>query len=196
MAVPRSQLLKGTSSSEPQCWTNAKQWTVFAESQSAQDVGTCCLVPRPNFGTHVLTCQASCCAQEVSSDDSASCLAFRASQGRQRRLIFSIYLDAGAVQRLLAYRVPNRPACCYMAGWCTGCQCLAYLHGWQNCLARSTATLTCSRGAEVADPMIKRPATVVRVRRASWLLVPGRGTVNVKIAITTSFVRATNLASG
>ena len=130
----------------------------------------------PLRGSHVLTGLASRCAQEISSDDSASCLAFRASQGRQRRLIFPIYRDAGAVQRLLAFRVPDRPACCCMAGRCTGCQCLAYLHGWQNCLARSTATLTAAhllqrRGGRRSDDQ----KTCDRGKGTTSKLAPGSG---------------------
>ena len=78
-----------------------------------------------------------------------ACLSF--FQCRQRRLIFPIYRDAGAVQRRLAYRVSDRPACGCMAGRCAGCLCLAFLHGWQNCLTCATASLTCSRGAKVVD---------------------------------------------
>ena len=67
-------------------------------------------------------------------------------QGKPRRLIFPIY--AGAVKRLLAYRVPDHPACGGVEGLCAVC--LAFLHGWRNCLAGATTTLICSRGAEAA----------------------------------------------
>ena len=68
-------------------------------------------------------------------------------QSRPRRIIFPIY--ASAVKRLLAYRVPDHPPCGGVAGRCAVC--VAFLHGWRNCLAGGTATLICPRGAEVAE---------------------------------------------
>ena len=73
-------------------------------------------------------------------------------QGKPRQLIFSIY--AGAVKRLLAYRVPDHPACGGVEGLCAVC--LAFLHGWRNCLAGATTTLICSRGAEAAALQIRK----------------------------------------
>ena len=69
------------------------------------------------------------------------------ASGGPRRIMFSI--DAGAVKRLLAYRVPDHPPCGGVAGRCAVC--VAFLHGWRNCLAGGTATLICPRGAEVAE---------------------------------------------
>ena len=41
------------------------------------------------------------------------------------------------------------PPCGGVAGRCAVY--VAFLHGWRNCLAGATATLICSRGAEVAE---------------------------------------------
>ena len=97
-------------------------------------------------------------------------------QGRPRRIIFPIY--AGAVKRLLAYKVPDHPPCGGVAGRCAVC--VAFLHGWRNCLAGATATLICSRGAEVAE--LQTCDLWQRFdERAGYTRFRGGAAVNVKI---------------
>jgi hypothetical protein len=62
-------------------------------------------------------------------------------------MIFPIY--AGAVRRLLRFRRPEHGPCGGFHGGCTVCAC--YLYFRRDCLAGATATLVCSRCAEVAD---------------------------------------------
>ena len=68
-------------------------------------------------------------------------------QGRSRRIIFPIY--AGAVRRLLRFRLPAHPPCGGVSGRCPVCT--SFLHAWRSCLAGAVATLICSRCAEVAE---------------------------------------------
>ena len=71
-------------------------------------------------------------------------------QGVPRRHIFPIY--AGAVKRLLAEAgrpPPAHPACPGLRGGCRVCT--ETLHARRDCLAGATATLICSRCAEMAD---------------------------------------------
>jgi hypothetical protein len=71
-------------------------------------------------------------------------------QGVPRRHVFPIY--AGAVKRLLAEAgrpLPAHPTCQGPSGGCPVCT--AFLHARRDCLAGATATLICSRCAEMAD---------------------------------------------
>ena len=67
-----------------------------------------------------------------------------------RRHIFPIY--AGAVKRLLAEAGRSPPTHSACPGLSAGCRvCTSSLHARRDCLAGATATLICSRCAEVAD---------------------------------------------
>ena len=97
-------------------------------------------------------------------------------QGRPPRIIFLKY--AGAVKRLLDYRVPDHPPCGGVAGRCSVC--VAFLHRWRNCLAGATDTLICSRGAGVAE--LQTCDLWQRFdERAGYTRFRGGAAVNVKI---------------
>lgn len=66
-------------------------------------------------------------------------------QGTPRRLVFPIH--ARAVRRLLLLPIPQHAKCGGVDGGCTVCR--RFLHRWRDCLAGATATVTCSRCAEV-----------------------------------------------
>lgn len=68
-------------------------------------------------------------------------------QGVSRRHVFPIY--AGAVKRLLTLPHPAHPSCGGLRGGCPVCA--AHLHARRDCLVGATATLICSRCAEVAE---------------------------------------------
>ena len=58
--------------------------------------------------------------------------------------------------------------------------CVAFLPGWRNCLAGATATLICSRGAEVAELQICDLWQLFD-ERAGYTRFRGGAAVNVKI---------------
>ena len=113
-------------------------------------------------------------------------------QGRPRRIIFPIF--AGAVKRLLAYRVPDHPPCGGVTGRCAVC--VAFLNGLRNCLAGATATLICFRGAASEVAELRICGLWQRFdERAGYIRFRSGAAVNVKIRKNDQFRRATSLDS-